>query len=216
MLSSEQIENNKKEFITLIKKITREGALVNELLQKLENSDFYIAPASTQYHSAFRGGLCQHSLNVYKQLKKLIEVEYPRFKVDDQGERYAVDNYKAPYSDETLIIVSLLHDLSKMNFYEVSTRNVKDENGQWTQVPFIKVREAHDRFIYSDHGSNSEYMVGRFIPLMLEESVAIIHHMGWSDDHIDAKTISEIFNRYPLTMYLHLADVLATFKDEQI
>lgn len=216
MLSSEQIENNKKEFITLIKKITREGALVNELLQKLENSDFYIAPASTQYHSAFRGGLCQHSLNVYKQLKKLIEVEYPRFKVDDQGERYAVDNYKEPYSDETLIIVALLHDLSKMNFYEVSTRNVKDENGQWTQVPFIKVREAHDRFIYSDHGSNSEYMVGRFIPLMLEESVAIIHHMGWSDDHTDAKTISEIFNRYPLAMYLHLADVLATFKDEQI
>lgn len=216
MLTDEQIKINKDEFISLIKKITREGALVNELLQKLENSDFYIAPASTQYHASYKGGLCQHSLNVYKQLKKLIEVEYPRFKVDDQGERYAVDNYKAPYSDETLIIVALLHDLSKMNFYEVSTRNVKDENGQWTQVPFIKVREAHNRFIYSDHGVNSEYMVGRFIPLMLEESVAIIHHMGWSDDHTDAKTISEIFNRYPLAMYLHLADVLATFKDEQI
>lgn len=216
MLSSEQIEKNREEFISLIKQVNREGASIDSLLQKLDSSDFYTAPASTQYHSAFRGGLCQHSLNVYKQLKKLIEAEFPKFEADESGEMKEIDNYKAPYSDETLIIAALLHDLSKMNFYEVSTRNVKDENGQWTQVPFIKVREAHDRFIYSDHGSNSEYMVGRFIPLMLEESVAIIHHMGWSDDHTDAKTISEIFNRYPLAMYLHLADVLATFKDEQI
>lgn len=216
MLSDIEIKNNKEEFISLIKQINREGALIDELLQKLENSDFYIAPASTQYHSAFKGGLCKHCLNVYKQLKKLIDIEFPKFEIDESGERGEIDDYKAPYSDETLIIVSLLHDLSKMNFYEISTKNVKDENGQWTQVPFIKVRDAQHRFIYSDHGSNSEYMVGRFIPLTLEESIAIIHHMGWSDDHIDAKTISEIFNKYPLAMYLHLADVLATFKDEQI
>ena len=72
-----------------------------------------------------------------------------------------------------------------------------------------------DRF---DNNSLVRLNSSRFYehPLMLEESVAIIHHMGWSDDHTDAKTISEIFNRYPLAMYLHLADVLATFKDEQI
>lgn len=216
MLTDIQIENNKKEFITLIKKITREGALINELLQKLENSDFYVAPASTQYHASYKGGLCQHSLNVYKQLKKLIEVEYPRFKIDDQGERYAVDNYKAPYSDETLIIVALLHDLSKMNFYEVSTRNVKDENGQWIQVPFIKVREVYERFTYSHHGANSEYMIGRFIPLTFDESRAIIHHMGWADEHATTYLISEVFEKCKLALYLHTADLLATYIDEGI
>ena len=45
--------------------ITRPGS--ERLLEYLlsENSDFFTAPASTKYHSAYEGGLCQHSINVY-------------------------------------------------------------------------------------------------------------------------------------------------------
>ena len=59
-------------------------------------------------------------------------------------------------------------------------------------------------------------MVGRFIPLKIEESVAIIHHMGWSDDHINATRISEVFDKYPLALFLHFADTLATYIDEKV
>lgn len=216
MLNEEEILKNKLEFESLLRKIQRPNSDIEKLIAKLEESDFFTAPASTQYHSAFKGGLCYHCLNVYKQLKKLVEMEYPRFKIDDQGERYAVDDYKAPYSEDSLIIVALLHDLSKMNFYEVSTRNAKDQNGNWTQIPFIKTRAAADRFVYSSHGVNSEYMVGRFIPLTLEESVAIINHMGGKEPGAPVmdSTITEVFNRYSLALLLHTADMLATFLDE--
>ena len=214
MLTEEQIILNKERFIDLIKSIEREGCDIEGLINKLEHSDFFYAPASTQYHSSFEGGLCYHSLNVYDKLVQLMESEFPKFVPDESGEMKEVEN-PCPYSKDTLIIVALLHDFSKMNFYEVATRNVKDENGNWTKVPFIKVKEVQDRFIYSSHGANSEYMVGRFIPLTLEESIAIINHMGWSDCHDDAKTISEVFNRFNLALYLHTADCLATFTIER-
>ena len=46
-------------------KITREGA--DRLLDYLASPgcDFFTAPASTRFHGAYEGGLCEHSLNVY-------------------------------------------------------------------------------------------------------------------------------------------------------
>ena len=153
MLTSEQIEQNRVEFISLMKKVeTRQGAYIDSLLSKLDSSDFFHAPASTQYHCSYEGGLCQHCLNVYNQLIKLIDIEYPKKKVEGENEVHYEST--CPYSEETLIIVSLLHDLSKMNFYETYYRNVKDEKGNWKQVPSIKVKEANDRFIYAGHGVN--------------------------------------------------------------
>lgn len=201
MLDENIIEQNKARFISLIESINREGADIKALINKLCNSDFFTAPASTTYHSAYKGGLCQHSLNVYDNLKLLNEAK-------------GLD-----FSEDSIIITALLHDISKMNYYEVAERNVKDENGQWTKVPYIKTRDARDRFIYAGHGSNSEYMVVRFIPLQLAESVAIINHMAGKDIYSGAVSdvnISEVFNRYPLALYLHLADMMSTFDSERI
>lgn len=216
MLNNEQIQQNKIRFISLLREVKREGADIEGLIKKLENSDFFTAPASTQYHCGYEGGLCEHSLNVYDQLKNLINVEYPKC-IPDNGEMREINN-ACPISNDSLIITSLLHDFSKMNFYEVAERNVKDERGNWTKVPYIKVKDAKDRFLYSTHGANSEYMVGRFIPLSLEESVAIINHMGGMDSgavNFDGG-LSQIYNKYPLAILLHCADMLATFHTERI
>lgn len=203
MLTQEQINKNKERFISLLREIKRPYSLIDELINKLEKGDFFTAPASTQYHCSYEGGLCEHSLNVYDQLKKLVAIEYP-------------DNMQCPISNDSIIITALLHDISKMNFYETTTRNVKDDKGNWMQVPFIKIKEAKDRFLYSTHGANSEYIVGRFIPLTLEESVAIINHMGYTEVNVQQNSLSQIFNRYNLAVLLHLADMLATFVDEAI
>ena len=55
----------KEEFIEIFQaNIQREGA--QALLDYLSNKcDFFTAPASARYHSAYAGGLCEHSLNVY-------------------------------------------------------------------------------------------------------------------------------------------------------
>ena len=53
---------NKERFMQLYAKIDRKGTA--DLLEWLEQSDFFVAPASTKYHGSYEGGLLEHSLNV--------------------------------------------------------------------------------------------------------------------------------------------------------
>ena len=56
------IKDYKAEFMNIYNQnIHREGA--DKLLEWLKNkSDFFTAPASTRFHSAHEGGLCEHSV----------------------------------------------------------------------------------------------------------------------------------------------------------
>ena len=102
----------KEEFLEIYReKITRPGA--DALLNYLENkSDFFTAPASARYHLACEGGLCEHSLNVYHCL-----VDYL------QRERVQ-ELYGLEYSEETVAVVALLHDVCKVGCYKKGFRNV--------------------------------------------------------------------------------------------
>ena len=69
------MENAKDKFIEIFtKNITREGA--SDLLEFLKKTDFFVAPASTQFHNAFEGGLCEHSINVYNRFLNAVKNEY--------------------------------------------------------------------------------------------------------------------------------------------
>ena len=95
-------------------KIQRRGA--EKLLEWLQSdsSDFFTAPSSTRFHGAYEGGLVEHSLNVYDCLCDYLA--RPRTK-----ELYGMD-----YTEETIAITALLHDLCKVNFYTVDYRNAKN------------------------------------------------------------------------------------------
>ena len=77
--------------------VNRPGA--DKLLEWLESTDFFTAPASTKYHGAYEGGLVRHSLNVYYGI---------------------LGNYitRNQYAGETHAIVALLHDVCKADFYK--------------------------------------------------------------------------------------------------
>ena len=61
----------KKKFLEIYNKnIKREGC--DKILEYLEKSDFFKAPASTKFHSCHEGGLCEHSVKVYERFLKLI------------------------------------------------------------------------------------------------------------------------------------------------
>ena len=179
----------KQEFIEIFKEnVKRPGS--EKLLEWLSQSDFFIAPASTKYHSAFEGGLVQHSLNVYKLLK----------------EKCALGGYD--YSDETIALVALCHDFCKINLYHEGSRNVKnDVTGQWEKV---KIYTSEDPFPYG-HGEKSVFLIERFLRLTTEEAMAIRWHMGGFDDSARAGnySIGEAFKRYPLAVMAHLADLEA-------
>ena len=171
--------------------IKRDGATA--LKDWLQKSDFATAPASTRYHGSHPGGLLEHSLNVYHRLKHLVETCWP----DDN-----------PPSDETIAIVSMMHDLCKVNFYAVEMRNRKNEYGQWEQYPFYIV---DDQLPYG-HGEKSVYILSGFMKLTREEAFAIRFHMG---DYTDQNT-NKAFRMFPLALLLHQADEQATSLDDQI
>lgn len=79
-------------------------------------------------------------------------------------------------------------------------------------MPFYTVE---DQFPYG-HGEKSVYLIERFMRLKTEEAVAIRWHMGGFDDAVRGGSfvISAAFEKYPLALLLHLADMQATYLDE--
>lgn len=185
---------NKERFIEIYKNtIHREGS--EKLLEFLlsHNSDFFEAPASTRFHGNYEGGLVEHSLNVYDCLTDYLNRE--RVKT----------TYNCHYKEESIAIVSLLHDLCKINCYIKGTRNVK-ENGQWIQVP---VYEYNDTLPYG-HGEKSVYMISGYMKLTREEAFAIRYHMGFSGNE-ETRNVSAAFEMFPLAFALSTADMEATY-----
>lgn len=173
--------------------IKREGA--QNLLDWLKKTDFFTAPASTKYHCACEGGLVMHSVNVYNVLKE-------RFFNPEED------------SAESFAICALLHDICKAQFYKTGTRNVKnEETGQWEKKMFYQIE---DQFPYG-HGEKSVFLIERFLRLKTSEAVAIRWHMGGFDDAVKGGSfsISLAFEKYPLAVKLHIADLESTYLHEK-
>lgn len=187
----------KEEFIKIYNEnIKRKGA--DKLLEYLQKSDFFTAPCSTRFHGSYEGGLVRHSVNVYHCLKDYLS--RPRTK-----ELYGMD-----YSDETIAIVSLLHDVCKINFYTVDYRNRKNDRGEWEKVPYYTINDA----LPYGHGEKSVYVLSGFFygddRLTREEAFAIRYHMGFSGIE-DKNSIGKALEMYPLALALNVADMEASY-----
>ena len=68
----------------------------------------------------------------------------------------------------------------------------------------------------SHHGHNSEYMTSIFIPLKLEETAAIVNHMGGTQEEGKIWDFTPVMERYPLAALLHVADFMACYIDEKV
>ncbi len=185
----------KEKFIEIYQSnITRTGA--DRLLEWLLKSDFFTAPASTRFHGAYEGGLCEHSVNVYNRLL---------------GEALSAPD--SEFSDESIAIAGLLHDICKVNLYKVDYKNVKNkQTGQWEQVPYYTTEDE----VPFGHGEKSVYIINSFMRLTRDEAMAINWHMGGFDDRAKggSYSIAKAFELHPLAVLLHTADLKATYLDE--
>ena len=179
----------KEKFLELLKTVNREG--INDLIDFLEKSDFYKAPASTRFHGSFEGGLLEHSMKVYEILKHKVKNSLLDLNV----------------SDDTLIIIALLHDICKVNFYKVDYRNAKNERGEWEKVPYYT---ADDTIPYG-HGEKSVMMITEYMKLTVEEKYCIRWHMGFTEPKEAYNTLGQAFKKFPLALILHEADLEATY-----
>lgn len=194
-MEQNKIEQNKEEFLKIARdNIKRDG--IEELLKWLVSTDFFEAPASTKFHMAEAGGLCAHSINVYKRLLNLASQEFGEENINK----------------ESIAIIALFHDVCKCCYYKTEMRNVK-ENGEWVQKPYYTV----DDMLPYGHGEKSVYMINGYLRLTREEALAINWHMGGFDSRVKGGDISlaKAYYKYPICTLMHIADIMATYLDEE-
>ena len=190
-VESANLDDLKKRFIEICATINRPG--MEDLMAWLERSDFYTAPASTRFHGNYTGGLLEHSLNVYDKLSGFV-ARYPELEI----------------SPETVAVTALFHDLTKVNYYTISSRNVKDDvTGAWHKEPFYKTEDR----LPLGHGEKSVIILQSFIKLTRDEIFAIRWHMGSFDCAVKGGDYSmgNAFETCPLAVMTHLADMEATY-----
>lgn len=191
----------KEAIIQLLRSVARDG--MEELIAFLTKSDFFTAPASTRFHLACEGGLARHSLNVYYRLLNLATAQK-----DVYG---AMDEEAFAKLQDSIALAALCHDVCKVGFYKPSTRNVKNpDTGKWETVPCYTVEND----LPYGHGEKSVYMLSGFVKLTREEAIAIRWHMGGFDDAAKSYDLGAAFGKFPLSVMLHAADLLASNLDE--
>ena len=198
---------NKEKYISLLTSVPNTDGLVEWLCK----TDFFTAPASTKYHGAYEQGLVEHSLNVLSELM-------------------ASKNAKL-FTDESIIKVALLHDICKANTY---LRTIKAQKSYETEVvqsakPYSIKRDDRGLYVWTNketyefkddfpygHGEKSVLLASRFIDLTEEEIMAIRWHMGAFDEAVKGGfNLSQVFERYPLALELHIADLRASYLVEK-
>ena len=179
----------REKFLELLKTVKREG--IDELIEFLEKTDFFKAPASTRFHGNYEGGLVEHSLKVYEILKHKVQTNIEPIDVPE----------------ESIIIIALLHDICKANFYKIDYRNAKNSLGVWEKVPYYTIEDT----IPYGHGEKSVMMITEYMKLTPEEKYSIRWHMGFTEPKEQYTTVGLAYTKYPLALLTHEADLEATY-----
>lgn len=188
-------EDSKKLFEDIAYSNIHRKGITSLMVWLAEETDFFSAPASTKYHGSYKGGLLDHSLEVYAEFLKIA----PVFSYDLSNN----------ILKESATIVTLFHDVCKINTYEESVRNVKNpETGIWESVPCYIYSPNADP--YCAHGASSVFHITQHMDLDFLESMAIYHHMGmWDAGKYD--NIGKAYETNKLAWLLHVADEAATY-----
>ncbi len=195
LLSNERIAENREKILSLLRSTERPG--MDRFLDWLDKTDFFGAPASTKYHLAVKGGLAEHSLNVYRLLSGKVEAGLLTIRPD------------------SVIIASLLHDICKVNFYFLEKKNVREgsrinaygsEVANWVEKEVWTVKDSFP----VGHGDKSCYYIQSFIRLTEEEYAMIRLHMG-PDKNSYPDPFAETANRFPAVVAIHTADIESAY-----
>lgn len=167
--------------------VTERAVEFKHLMEFIEKETSYLtAPASTRFHLCREGGLLEHSVNVAETMLKIKDAISPGI------------------SDESCVIVALLHDLGKAGMpgspqYIPNEFSEKQKAaGYGPSVPY----HFNKDMVYLSVPVRSLYLAGARFPLTEEEAQAIVYHDGqYVDDNKSAATREE-----PLTLLLQYAD----------
>ena len=159
-------------------KVVRRREEFRALMAYIEQETTYLtAPASTRYHLCREHGLLEHSINVAEHLLRIKAVLAPEI------------------SDESCVIVALLHDLGKAGMPGTPQylRSELPSDGRASRSPY--------RF-YLSVPIRGLYLAASRFPLTEEEVQAIVYHDGqYVEDNRSVAAREE-----KLTLLLQYAD----------
>ena len=186
-----EIEQRKlqTEIIETLKSTGRPG--IGKLISYMEESGYFEAPASSNYHSNFKGGLAYHSNLVKENLMS------------------AKSKYDLDITYDEIIIASYCHDLCKMNFYEDGYTLDKNAEGKWVARRKYVINEEH----VFGHGEKSALLASRFIELTTAETYMILYHMGRAAC-VDGRQFDKAVAKCPSIIAMCHADEAAAMLQE--
>lgn len=164
----------------------------DRLISFMENETSWLtAPASTKYHLCKEGGLLEHCVNVAESMLKIREALAPDI------------------SDESCIIVSLVHDLGKVGMpgnpqYLINEPTDKHQQSGYKPDPPYRFNK---NLTYLSVPVRSLYLASKHIDLTEQEVQAIVYHDGqYVEDNRSVAT-----HEAPLTLLLQYADSWSGF-----
>jgi len=187
--------NYKEEILSILKTIKRKG--MRNLIKFLEEETFFIDPASCAEHNSYEGGLAEHSYHVYKLL-----------------ERYSEKEDCFSNCEDSIKIISLLHDISLVGSFQKSYKNTplkgkdgknrKDERNKLIFMEKEIYAPYHTSLPYS-HPHLSSIILKRYIPLTKLEDLAIVWHSIYP--HVlDTELTKRAQATHKIILYTYFAD----------
>lgn len=190
----------RKRFSEILSLTGRSG--VPQVLAKLDEIGFFEAPASTKFHLSCKGGLMEHSLNVYDAAMMLRE-QVVKMRPVLEGQ--------LPL--DSVAICALLHDTCKSDIYKEGILSRKNAEGYWEK--YVGFQADYKAGLPLGHGEKSVIMLLSWgLELKSEEMLAIRWHMSAWDMPMQSAEHKESFNAAkslsPLLSLIQAADGIAT------
>lgn len=183
----------KLKILERLNSVKREG--MKELISYLTNkTDFFEAPASTRFHSNYKGGLAQHSHNVTELLI------------------HKNNQFNLNLTNDTIYITGYLHDICKCNIYKESIKLRKNISNEWEGYKTFSIEDD----LPIGHGEKSVILLQQFIKLTLEEVLMIRWHMGGFSPKEDYPQFSKACEKFKSVCALHSADIESSYMLEYV
>ena len=190
----------KEHFIKILEATNRTG--IDGVIRQLEESGFFEAPASTRFHLSCKGGLLEHSMNVYQAALLLREQAIKaRPELEEQ------------IPMDSVAICTLLHDTCKADIYKEGILSRKNADGYWEK--YLGYQVDYNAGLPLGHGEKSVILLLSWgLKLKPEEMLAIRWHMTAWDLPMQSPEHKESLNaakaKTPLVSLVQLADSFAT------
>jgi len=173
---------DKTERIELMKTVCA-NRLPTDAIDWLIDNGFCTAPASAKFHGNYEGGLFDHSIAVMRELVKLTN-----------DNNLVWRNNRSPY------VVGLLHDVCKIDQYELITPDEPNERPLYRFVANTPLK---------GHGDKSVVIARSIMDLTSEEIACIQHHMGAFGTKDEARAFTAAVHHNSNVLWTHMADMLA-------